>query len=276
MAIWAACGCSSGKRHDHRRSVSDSVSAGEQGAAAESDRGETDLPTRLIGRALRRQRSRWLRLTGSQRMRRVLLFSAAPLMLAFLPFVLGASSEDQSGPCPYDGAPTTETVAPTAESVAPLLEDCGTVEKLDLTDQLSIAVTIYAGDENHGGQVDLRRQMGRLMRGLHQVAQCFPAVKVIRADLLAPSENRHDEYGRALAGPKCRSSRWRSGPMICWRSGRILSGNRFRFTRLTGTSARSTSILATCGIASSRRKRRLAILSIRYEPRTCVRGHSIL
>ena len=200
MANCAACGCSSGKRHDHRRSVSESVSAGEQGAAAESDRGETDLPTRLIGRALRRQRSRWLRLTGSQRMRRVLLFSAAPLMLAFLPFVLGASSEDQSGPCPYDGAPTTESVAPTAESVAPLLEDCGTVEKLDLTDQLSIAVTIYAGDENHGGLVDLRRQMGRLMRGLHQVAQCFPAVKVIRADLLAPSENRHDEYGRALAG----------------------------------------------------------------------------
>lgn len=83
-----------------------------------------------------------------------------------------------------------------------MLDDCGTVEKLDLTDRLSIAVTIYADDENHGGQVDLRRQMGRLMRGLHQVAQCFPAVKIIRADLLAPAEDRHDQHGNALAGPE--------------------------------------------------------------------------
>jgi hypothetical protein len=193
MAICAACGCSPDKRLDHRRSVPDSVSAGEQGAAAESDRRETGLPPRLLGRALRKQRSRWLRLTGSQRMRRVLFYGVAPVMLAVLPWMLGASSEDQIGACPNDGAPT-------AESVPAMLEDCGTVKKLDLTDQLSIAITIYAADENHGGQVDLRRQMGRLMRGLHQVAQCFPMVKIIRADLLAASENRHDEYGNALAG----------------------------------------------------------------------------
>ena len=118
MAICAACGCSPGKRFDHHRSVPDSVSAGEQGAAAESDRGETDLPTRLIGRALRRQRSRWLRLTGSQRMRRVLLYGAAPLMLAFLPFVLGASSEDQSGQCAYDGGPTAESVTPNGTRIS--------------------------------------------------------------------------------------------------------------------------------------------------------------
>ena len=42
----------------------------------------------------------------------------------------------------------------------------------------------------------------RLMRGLHQVAVCFPAVKTIRADLLAPGESRHDEYGNAVAGPE--------------------------------------------------------------------------
>ena len=48
--------------------------------------------------------------------------------------------------------------------------------------------------------MDLREQMGGLMRGLHQVAVCFPAVKTIRADLLAPGESRHDEYGNAVAG----------------------------------------------------------------------------
>jgi hypothetical protein len=46
----------------------------------------------------------------------------------------------------------------------------------------------------------MRRQMGRLMRGLHQVAQCFPMVKVIRTDLLAPGDERRDEHGNALAG----------------------------------------------------------------------------
>jgi hypothetical protein len=113
-------------------------------------------------------------------------------MLLVVPWVLTASTEDQLGPCPEDSAPT-------AESVPAMLDGCGAVEKLDLTDQLSIAVTIYADDENHGGQVDLRRQLGRLMRGLHQVAQCFPAIKIIRADLLAPAEDRHDQYGNTLA-----------------------------------------------------------------------------
>jgi hypothetical protein len=193
MMNCAACGCSSGKRPEHRRSVTDSVSAGEQGAAAESARREPGLPPRLLGRALRKQRSRWLHLTGTQRMRRVLCYGVAPVMLAVLPFILGPSSDDQVRACP-DGA------APTAESVPAMLADSGAVEKFDLTDRLSIAVTIYAGDENHGGQGDMRRQMGWLMRGLHQVEQCFPLVKFIRADLLAPGEDRHDEHGNALAG----------------------------------------------------------------------------
>jgi hypothetical protein len=42
--------------------------------------------------------------------------------------------------------------------------------------------------------------MGRLMRGLHQTAQCFPKVEYIRADLLAPGAIRRDEYGNAIAG----------------------------------------------------------------------------
>src|ERR1019366_799229 len=100
MAICAACGCSSGKRPDQRRSVTDSVSAGERGAAAESDRRESGLAPGSIGRALRRQRSRWLHLTDSQRMRRVLFFGMAPVILAVLPWMMGASSEDQFGPCP--------------------------------------------------------------------------------------------------------------------------------------------------------------------------------
>jgi hypothetical protein len=196
MAICAVCGCSPGKRSDHCGCVADAVSADEQGAVAESDRRGIPLPPWSLGRALRRQRSRWLRFTGPQRIRRVLLLGLAPaLVLAFVPWMLTASSEDQIGPCPEESAPT-------AESVPAMLDGCGTVEKLDLTDQLSIAVTIYADDENHGGQVDLRRQMGRLMRGLHQVAQCFPTVKTIHADLLAPAEDRQDQYGNAVAGPE--------------------------------------------------------------------------
>ena len=193
MAIFAACGCSSGKRPDQRRSVTDSVSAGERGAAAESDRRESGLAPGSIGRALRRQRSRWLHLTDSQRMRRVLFFGMTPVILAALPWMMSASSEDQVGPCPDDGAPTVE-------SVPAMLTDSGSIAKLDLTDQSAIAVTIYAEEENHGGQVDLRRQMGRLMRGLHQTAQCFPKVKYIRADLLAPGEFRRDDHGNAIAG----------------------------------------------------------------------------
>jgi len=193
MANCAACGCSSGKRSDHHRSVTDSVSTGEQGAGADSDRCEAGLAPRSLGRALCKQRSRWLRLSGYQRMRRVLFYGVAPVMLVMLPFMLGASSDDQVGACPEDSSPTTE-------SVPAMLSDSGVVEKIDLTDQSAIAVTIYADDENSGGQVDLRRQMGQLMRGLHQVAQCFPLVKLIRADLLAPGEGRHDEHGNTVAG----------------------------------------------------------------------------
>jgi hypothetical protein len=193
MAKCAACGCSSGKRSDRYRSVTESVSAGEQGVAADSDRRAIDHAPVSLGRALRRQRSRWLHLTGYQRLRRVLFFGIVPVMFASLPFMLGASTDDQVGACPDELAPTTE-------SVPAMLADSGTVEKLDLTDRSVVAVTIYAADENHGGQVDLRRQIGRLMRGLHVVAQCFPMVKLIRADLLAPGEDRHDEHGNAVAG----------------------------------------------------------------------------
>lgn len=192
MATCTACGCSSGKKPDRRRSVTDSISAGEQGAAAESERRENGRVSMSIGRALRRRRSWWLHLTAPQRLRRMLFFGIAPAMLAVVPVMMGASSENQFDPCPDDGAPT-------AESVPAMLTDSGSIAKLDLTDQSSIAVTIYAGEENHGGQGDLRRQMGRLMRGLHQVSQCFPQVKVIRADLLAPGESRHDQHGNAVA-----------------------------------------------------------------------------
>ncbi len=115
------------------------------------------------------------------------------MMLVGIPLLMGASSEDQINLCPADGEPTTE-------SVPPLLDASGAVEKLDLTDQSAIAVTIYTDQVNHGGQIDLREQMGQLMRGLHQVAVCFPAVKTIRADLMAPSETRRDEYGNPIAG----------------------------------------------------------------------------
>src|ERR1700687_3585855 len=95
MAICTACGCSSGQKRDYRRSVTDSVSAAEQGAAAESDRRENGLVSKSIGRALRRQRSRWLRLTGAQRLRRMLFWGMAPVMLAVIPLMMGASSETQ-------------------------------------------------------------------------------------------------------------------------------------------------------------------------------------
>jgi len=134
-----------------------------------------------------------MRLTRPQRMRRILLYGMGPLMLMVIPWMLVAPTDDQYGPCPADGAPT-------AESVPAILDDSGSVEKLDLTDRSSIEVTIYSGQENDGGQVDLRRQMGRLMRGLHQVAECFPRVKTIRAKLMAPGETRHDEYGNDVPG----------------------------------------------------------------------------
>jgi len=50
-------------------------------------------------------------------------------MLAALPLMLGAWSNDQVGGC-------TDSAAPTAESVPAMLLDSGTVEKLDLTDPL--------------------------------------------------------------------------------------------------------------------------------------------
>lgn len=186
MAI--SCGCSSGRKPGRPHSVTDAISGGEQGVAAESD----GLVSKAIGRALRKQRSRWVQLTDAQRVRRMLLLGTVAVTLALAPLMMGASNENQYEPCPEDGSPT-------AESIPAMLTDCGSVAKLDLTDQSLIAVTIYAGDENKGGQGDLRRQVGRLMRGLHEVSQCYPQVKVIRADLLAPGEMHRDEYGNAVA-----------------------------------------------------------------------------
>jgi hypothetical protein len=121
----------------------------------------------------------------------MLFFGMAPVMLAAVPLVMGASSESQFDAC-------SEESVPTAESVPVMLMGSGSVAKLDLSDASSIAVTIYAGDQNHGGQADLRRQMGRLMRDLYQVSRCFPRVKIIRADLLAPGEIRRDEHGNTI------------------------------------------------------------------------------
>jgi hypothetical protein len=86
------------------------------------------------------------------------------------------------------------------ESLPALLDDSGAVQKIDLTEQAVIGVVIFADRLNPTGPVDLRLQMGSLMRGLHQVAVCFPKVKTIRVDLMARGERLHDEYGNQLAG----------------------------------------------------------------------------
>lgn len=193
MGVCAACGCSLDERPDLCGSARDSVSVVTRGVAADSSRVGVFLPQRSPARTLRKRRESWMRLTGPQRIRRILLYGMGPLMLMVIPWMLVAPTDDQYGPCPADGTPT-------AESVPAILDDSGSVEKLDLTDRSLIAVTVYASQQNNGGQVDLRRQMGRLMRGLHQVAVCFPSVKTIRAELMAPGETRHDEYGNGIPG----------------------------------------------------------------------------
>jgi len=193
MSACAACGGSNREGRKGRCGVRDSGSGGARGAVAEGDQAEANDAGGSLGRALRRQRSRWVRLTGLQRIRRALVFGLAPMLLLGLPLVMGASTDDQNSLCPADGAASVE-------SVPAMLDDSGAVEKIDLTDQLAIGVTIFADKTNPRGPVDLRLQMGSLMRGLHQVAVCFPQIKTIRADLMAPRESRHDEYGNAIAG----------------------------------------------------------------------------
>ena len=194
MAICAACGCSSGKEPDRRRSFLDFFSVGGQGVVAESSRCELHSRSRSLGRALHRQRSRWLHLSGVQRLRRVVLFGFAPVMFTMLStWMVLPDANDQTGVCPYESAPT-------AESIVPMLDDTGTVKMLDLTERSSIAVTILSSAANNGGAMDLRQQVGDLMRDLHQVAQCYPSVSVIRANLFAADVTGHDEHGNLVAG----------------------------------------------------------------------------
>jgi hypothetical protein len=193
MSACAACGGSNREERKGRCGVRDSGSGGARGVVAEGDQAETNPGGGSLGRALRRQRSRWVRLTGYQRLRRVAVFGLAPMLLMGLPFVMGASTGDQIGLCPADGTATVE-------SVPAMLDDSGAVEKIDLTDQTTIGVVIFADRTNPTGPVDLRLQMGSLMRGLHQMALCFPQIKTIRADLMASGERRHDEYGNAIVG----------------------------------------------------------------------------
>jgi hypothetical protein len=193
MSVCVVCGCSIHERSKDFRSVRDSVSIGSKGVGAEGDRRGASLSKRSLGRALRRQRSRWVELTNRQRLRRIFFFGFAPMLLISVPFMLESPTDNQINTCPSDEAPT-------AESMPAMFDDTGTVEKLDLTDRSTIAMTIYASQVNHGGQMDLRNQMGQLMRELHQVAVCFPRIKTIRTDLMAPSESRHDEYGNSIDG----------------------------------------------------------------------------
>ena len=167
----------------------------EKGNVAERPRRSVPSSRRSLRRTLRKHRSRWLKLSETQRMSWMLLIGFAPILIVGVPMMLEASGQDQLTPCPADGLPTTE-------SVPAMLDVGGTVERLDLTDQSAIAVTIFATDVNHGGQADLRAEMSQFMRGLHQVATCFPAVKTISADLMAPAESLHDEYGNPIPGPE--------------------------------------------------------------------------
>jgi hypothetical protein len=229
MAICAACGCSSGKEPDRRRDLPDFPSVGGQGVAAESSRREFHSPSRSLGRALHRQRSRWLHLSGFQRLRRVMLFGVTPVMFTVLStWMVLPAPDDQAGVCPSESAPT-------AESVVPMLDDSGTIKMLDLTERSSIAVTIVSNAANNGGAVDLRRQMSNAMRELHQVAQCYPSVSVIRANLFAPGVTGHDEHGNLVAGSGApivslliRTSDLRAfGQGFDWNSYPVYAANRY-------------------------------------------------
>ncbi len=193
MPACAACVGSKGEARKGVDRVRISRSGGARDVDAEGDQALAYNVRRSLGRALLRQRSRWVRLSGYQRVSRVMVFGLAPMLLLTLPFVMGASTDNQVSICPSDGIATVE-------SVPALLDDSGAVEKIDLTDRSVIGVVVFADKMNPTGRVDLRLQMGSLMRGLHQMAVCFPKVKTIRADLMGRGERLHDEYGNALAG----------------------------------------------------------------------------
>ncbi len=229
MAICAACGCSSGKEPDRRRGLPDFPSVDGQGVVAESSRCELHSRSRSFGRALHRQRSRWLHLSGFQRLRRVLLFGLTPVMFTVLStWMVSPDGNDQTGVCPYESAPT-------AESIVPMMDDSGAVKMLDLTERSLIAVTILSSAANNGGAVDLRRQMGDLMRDLHQVAQCYPSVSVIRANLFSVGITGHDEHGKLFAGAEApvvslliRTSDLRAfGQGFDWESYPVYAANRY-------------------------------------------------
>jgi hypothetical protein len=102
MSACAACGGSNREGRKGRCGVRDSGSGGARGAVAEGDQAEANDAGGSLGRALRRQRSRWVRLTGLQRIRRALVFGLAPMLLLGLPLVMGASTDDQNSLCPAE------------------------------------------------------------------------------------------------------------------------------------------------------------------------------
>jgi hypothetical protein len=194
MAACEACGSSSGGDPDSDRRFPDFAPAGERGVVAECDRRGARLPSRSLGRALRGQRSRWWMPRPPRAVRRLFFFGFAPMLLfAFSSWALIPPADGTSNLCPASSDPTVE-------SIPPLLENCGVVRKLDLTNRNAISLTVYAPGENDGGRVPLRRQVSSLMRSLHQVALCFPAVKIIQVNLLAPGPARRDDHGHELAG----------------------------------------------------------------------------
>src|SRR5271170_7996354 len=163
MAVCPGCGNSQHAGPKSGESVRESVSEDVNGNVAKRAQRRVPSSRRSLRRTLRKNRSRSLKLTGTQRMSWMLLIGFAPILIVGVPLMMEASSQDQFTACPADGLPTTE-------SVPAMLDIGGTVERLDLTDQSAIAVTIFATDVNHGGQADLRSQMSQFMRGLHQVA----------------------------------------------------------------------------------------------------------
>ncbi|MEA2680811.1 MAG: hypothetical protein QOK03_2533 [Candidatus Binataceae bacterium] len=120
MPACAACG---GSNREGWKGARDSGSWGVRGVAAEGDQDEANHTGRSLGRALRRQRSRWVSLTGIQRFRRVVLFGFTPIVLMALPLIMGASTDEQLSLCPAEGAATVE-------SVPAMLDDSGALKSL--------------------------------------------------------------------------------------------------------------------------------------------------
>lgn len=193
MSARAACVASNRKEQTGASLIRNSGSGGTRSVDAEGEQAVAHNVRRSLGRALYRQRSRWVHLTRYQRLSRIMMLGLGPMLLMGLPLMMSASNGDQIDPCPADGNATVE-------SVPAMLDDAGAIEKIDLTDPTAIGVIILGDRTNPIGPVDLRLQMGSLMRGLHQMAVCFPKIKTIRADLMASGEHRRDEYGNAIPG----------------------------------------------------------------------------